>query len=118
MFEALLKNLVDTTPGGMAAIVMDLSGIALESYSKEGAAVDVSVIGAEFSVVVGSVRRAAEMLESGEPSEMSIQTEKLGLVLRPLSGNYFLALATDPDVNLGKAKYLARIVGPQIAAQL
>ena len=38
---------------------MDFEGIAVESYSKPDAAFDITTIGAEFSVVLKSIQRAA-----------------------------------------------------------
>ncbi len=69
MFQEALKDIVERTDGGIAGLVMDSSGIALDTYTKEGAPFDINTIGIEFSVVIGSIKRAAEMLawvEAGE----------------------------------------------------
>ena len=52
MFEALLKDVVESTDGGVSSLVMDLDGIALDSYSKPGATFDIKTIGVELSVVL------------------------------------------------------------------
>ena len=41
MFREALKELVEKTDGGLAGLVMDNEGIALESYSREGSAFEV-----------------------------------------------------------------------------
>ena len=36
MFQAVLKEVVEGTEGGLATLLMDFEGIAVESYSKPG----------------------------------------------------------------------------------
>jgi predicted regulator of Ras-like GTPase activity (Roadblock/LC7/MglB family) len=118
MFQPILQKLVQDTPAGLAAVVMDMAGIALESFAVDGAPLDAAVVGAEFSVIMKAIANAASMLEAGQTAEVAVQTTKFSLVLRPLSESYYLALAAGPETNLGKAKYLARLTAPAIASQL
>src|SRR5579859_2461854 len=106
MFKEALRDIVDKTDGGLAGLLMDSSGIALESYSRDGAPFDITTIGVEFSVVVGSIKRATEMLEAGAAREVAIGTEKMITLIRMLSDSYFLAVALRPDGNLGKGRFL------------
>jgi predicted regulator of Ras-like GTPase activity (Roadblock/LC7/MglB family) len=118
MFKEALQEMVEKTEGGMAGLLMDSSGIALESYSKEDAAFDITTIGIEFSVVVGSIKRATEMLEAGAAHEVAIGTEKMITLIRMLSDTYFLALAMKPDGNFGKGRFLMRTAAPKLLAEL
>jgi predicted regulator of Ras-like GTPase activity (Roadblock/LC7/MglB family) len=118
MFLEQLRDIVDKTDGGIASLLMDSSGIALESYSKEGAPFDITTIGIEFSVVVGSIKRAAEMLEAGSAREVSIGTDKMITLIRMLNDTYFLALAMLPEGNLGKGRFLMRTAAPKLLADL
>jgi predicted regulator of Ras-like GTPase activity (Roadblock/LC7/MglB family) len=118
MFKEALRELVDRTDGGIAGLLMDSSGIALESYAKEGAPFDITTVGVEFSVVVGSIRRATEMLEAGEAHEVAVATDKMITLIRMLSDNYFLALAITPEGNFGKGRYLMRTAAPKLLAEL
>ena len=52
MFKEALERAVTGTDGGIAGLLMDFEGIPLESYAKDGAALDIEVVGAEVSVVV------------------------------------------------------------------
>lgn len=56
MFKEALQEIVDNTEGGLAGLVMDMSGIPLDSYAKDGS--DISTVGAEFSVVLGQISTA------------------------------------------------------------
>lgn len=118
MFRETLRDMVERTEGGIAGLVMDSNGIPLDTYSKDGAAFDINNIGVEFSVVLGSIRRAAQMLEAGDAREIAIGTDRVTTLIRVLDDTYFLALALDPGGNLGKGRYLMRTAAPKLQAEL
>jgi predicted regulator of Ras-like GTPase activity (Roadblock/LC7/MglB family) len=117
MFREALRNIVENTDGGVAGLIMDSEGISVEAYAKDSS-LDITTIGIEFGVVLGSIRRAAESLEAGQPREVAIATDKMVTLIRTLGDNYFLALALRPEGNLGKGRYLMRTVAPTLLAEL
>lgn len=118
MFEALLKDVVEATEGGVSSLVMDLDGIALESYSPPEAAFDIKTIGIELSVVLKSVRHAADMLGAGETREMAIVADSVTTLVRLINQNYFIALSLEPGGNVGKGRYLLRTRAGELAEEL
>ncbi len=118
MFQDALREIVDKTEGGLAGLIMDSEGIAVETYARAGAPFDITTIGIEFGVVLGSIKRAAESLEAGRTSEVAINTDKIVTIIRTLNDNYFLAIALRPDGNLGKGRYLMRTAAPKLLAEL
>ncbi|HTN89137.1 MAG TPA: hypothetical protein VL242_35910 [Sorangium sp.] len=118
MFQAVLKEVVENTEGGIATLLMDFEGIAVDSYSKPGAAFDITTIGAEFSVVLKSIQRAAEMLDAGNAAEIAIQAEKVTTLIRVVNSSYFVAFSMTPDANIGKARYLLRTRVPALLKEL
>lgn len=118
MFKETLRELVENTEGGLAGLLMDSSGITLEAYAKDDAPFDINAIGIEFGVVIGQIKRAAEMLEAGSANEIAVGTEKLITVIRLLGDTYFLALAMSPGGNFGKGRYLMRTAAPKLMAEL
>jgi predicted regulator of Ras-like GTPase activity (Roadblock/LC7/MglB family) len=118
MFRDALKEIVDKTDGGIAGLIMDSEGIALEIYAREGAALDINTVGIEFGVVLGSIQRAAESLDAGKAQEVAIGTDKMITLIRTLGDSYFLAFAMRPDGNFGKARYMMRTVAPRLLAEL
>jgi predicted regulator of Ras-like GTPase activity (Roadblock/LC7/MglB family) len=118
MFKEALRDIVERTDGGIAGLLMDSSGIALETYTKESSPFDVNNVGVEFGVVLGSIKRAAEMLEAGTTQEIAINTEKLVTIIRLLGDSYFLALTLKPEGNFGKGRFLMRTAAPKLLAEL
>ena len=82
-----------------------------------GAPFDITTIGAEFSVVLKSIQRAAEMLEAGETAEVAIQAEKMTTLIRVVN-DYLLRRVLDaPDANIGKARYMLRTRVPTLCCK-
>lgn len=117
MFKDALQDIVEKTEGGIAGLLMDSSGIAIESYAKDGAPFDISVIGVEYGVLIGTIKKATQLLEAGETKEIAIATDKFITILRPL-GEYFVALAIEPGGNFGKGRFLVRNAAPKFLAEL
>jgi predicted regulator of Ras-like GTPase activity (Roadblock/LC7/MglB family) len=118
MFKEALQGVVDGTQGGLAGLVMDFEGIPLEVYLKDEAGVDMETIGAEVSVIVKAIQRATQMLEAGDTQEVAFKSEKLVTLIRVINQNYFLAMTLVPDGNLGKARFLMRVVAPKLQREL
>lgn len=118
MFQAVLKDVVENTEGGLATLLMDFEGIAVDSYSKPGSTFDITTIGAEYSVVLKSIQKAAQMLEAGETREVSIQADKVITLIRVINDAYFVAFSMTPEANIGKARYLLRTRVPILLKEL
>jgi predicted regulator of Ras-like GTPase activity (Roadblock/LC7/MglB family) len=118
VFTELLKKVVDNVDGGIAAVVMGLDGIPVETYVKHDDRVDVNTVAMEFSFIISQVRKAGDSLAVGSLEELSIRAQRLTLICRMLSPQYFVAIALAPEGNFGKCRYLVRMTTPQLAAQL
>jgi predicted regulator of Ras-like GTPase activity (Roadblock/LC7/MglB family) len=118
LFADTLKKVVDNVDGGIAAVVMGLDGIPVETYTKQPDRVDVNTVAMEFSFIVGQVRKAGESLAVGSLEELSVRAQRLVLVCRMISPQYFVAVVLAPEGNFGKARYLCRMAQPALSAQL
>jgi predicted regulator of Ras-like GTPase activity (Roadblock/LC7/MglB family) len=117
LFKQSLQKIVDNVEGGRAGLIMGFDGIAVDSYTREDK-LDVNTVGMEFSFILTQVRKAAELLEVGDVQEIAIKAEKLTIIIRVLSKDYFLAIALGPDGNYGKGRYLMRVVAPSMQSEL
>jgi predicted regulator of Ras-like GTPase activity (Roadblock/LC7/MglB family) len=118
MFKEALRDVVEGTEGGMAGLLMGFDGIAVESYTKSDAGVDIQTLGMELSVVLKDVRRAVEQLQAGSAREIAIQAEKVTTLVRLLNPDYFIALTLLPDGNFGKGRFLLRLAAPKLLSNL
>lgn len=118
MFQGVLKDVVDSADGGVASLVMDLDGIALDSYSRPDADFDINNIGIELSVVIKQVIQANSMLDAGMTAEVAIVADSLTTLVRMVTDHYFVALSLEPKGNVGKARYVLRTRVPKMKAEL
>lgn len=118
MFKESLQRIVDNVDGGLAGLLMGFDGIPVESYTRDPATMDIQTVGMEFSYILTQVRKAAEALEIGNVQEIAIRAEKLSVIIRVLTPEYFLALALSESGNFGKGRYLLRITAPKLQAEL
>ncbi|MFO0673587.1 MAG: roadblock/LC7 domain-containing protein [Polyangiaceae bacterium] len=118
MFKDLLRDIVEKTDGGIAGLLMDASGIPVDSYAVADAPFDIGTVGAELSVVLKQIAKASEMLEAGSAQEISVNTEKMITVIRAVNHEYYLALALYPTGNFGKGRFLMRTAVPKLLPEL
>ena len=118
MFTETLKKVVDNVDGGMAAVVMGLDGIPVETYIKAADRIDVTTVAMEFSFILTQVRKAGDSLAVGSLEELSVKAQRLTLVCRMISPQYFVAIAMAPEGNFGKCRYLVRMATPALSAAL
>jgi predicted regulator of Ras-like GTPase activity (Roadblock/LC7/MglB family) len=118
VFAETLKRVVDNVDGGIAAVVMGLDGIPVETYIRHKDRLDVTTVAMEFSFILTQVRKAGDSLQVGSLEELSVRAQRLVLVCRMISPQYFVAIAMSPEGNFGKARYLARVSVPTLAAAL
>ena len=118
MFAEQLRKIVDHIDGGIAAVVMGLDGIPVETYVRQRDTLDVTTVGMEFSYIIGQVRKAGDSLQVGGLEELAVKAQRLVLVCRMISPQYFVAVALSPEGNFGKARFLARMAQPSLQAAL
>jgi len=97
------NNLKDSK--GIALVGMD--GIVVEEHKKDPN-LDFQSLGAEYSSVMREVQRVNSSLQVGDLKEVSVLTDKVIVISRQLSKEYFLVLVVEPEGNLGKGRFLIR----------
>ncbi len=118
MFKEVLQEVVDGTEGGIAGVLMGYDGITVDHYTGNSASFDVESVGMEYSVVLKNIANAARMLEAGTTNEVSVKTDRLTTLIRPLTEDYFVAVTLHPDGNLGRARFLLRTRASKILENL
>ena len=118
MFAETLRKVVDNVDGGIAAVIMGLDGIPVDSYVRQSDRLDVNTVAMEFSFILTQIKKAGESLQVGGLEELVVRAQRLVLICRMISPQYFVAVAIAPEGNFGKARYLARLAMPALVAQL
>lgn len=118
MFKDALRDVVERTEGSIAGLLMGFDGIPVEHYLRDGVTLDVEGIGMEYSVVLPHISAAAEQLDVGSAREISIQAERQTMLIRMVNDEYFVAVTLEPHGNLGKARYLLRMLTPKLLEEL
>jgi predicted regulator of Ras-like GTPase activity (Roadblock/LC7/MglB family) len=116
-FREHLERICSKAEGTVAASIMGFDGIAVDTYERSDASVDVSSMLVEYANILNQVRTAAGVLQSGTVRELIISTDKLTTISRPLTADYFLVLALAPDANWGKARFMMRVTAPEVQAE-
>jgi predicted regulator of Ras-like GTPase activity (Roadblock/LC7/MglB family) len=118
MFKDVLRELVEGTDGAIASLLMGFDGITVDSYNRDGSALNVETVGSEYSVVLGQIKQAASMLDLGTTQEVAVQAENMITVIRLLNDEYFVAMALSPPGSLGRARYLLRVQANKLLERL
>ena len=63
-------------------------------------------------------RQVMDDLEVGGLREVVVRADNLVVLVYVLNSEYFLACAIKPEANTGKARYLLRLMAPQIQSEL
>jgi predicted regulator of Ras-like GTPase activity (Roadblock/LC7/MglB family) len=119
-FAEQLESIVRAVDGAVAATIMGVDGIPVQAYEAEAGAdgVDLSSLLVEYSSLIPQVQRSAQMFAAGELEELSITSERLVTIIRPVTPEYFLALAMRTSAVSGKGRYLLRVHAPKLAPLL
>jgi len=106
MFKSILEKVVTSCSGGVGAVLMGYDGIAIDQYVIEDVSLDLNLVAIEYSNVTKEIRKAAEVLETGDLQEVSIKTEQYFVIIFALTKEYFIALTIRRDGNYGQGRYL------------
>lgn len=119
-FRESIEKLLNGIEGAVSCALMGFDGITVDISSKEAAAggPDIQTLSMEFAHLIAQARRTLESVEAGALEEFTLRTDKVTLVVRLLTPEYFLACAILPTGNLGRARYLMRLSAPALRADL
>ncbi len=119
-FRESIVKLLDSIDGGVACVLMGFDGITVDTYSRPDvdAGIDIQTLSMEFAHLIAQARRTLDSVDAGTLEEFTLRTDKLTLVVRLLTPEYFLACAILPAASLGRARYLMRLTAPGLRADL
>jgi predicted regulator of Ras-like GTPase activity (Roadblock/LC7/MglB family) len=108
-FSDTLGSLAKRIEGAVAAIILGIDGIPIERYTTTlEPGLDIEMIATELTTLLRRGMHTATDTALGDLREMVIGTERLTILLRPITPDYFLMLAVLPGGNVGRARYELR----------
>lgn len=118
-FVDSLRTIVRSVDGAIAASIMGVDGIPVQQYEAEGENdVDIPSLLVEYSALIPQVQRSAQMFAAGGLEELSIKSERLVTIIRPVTSEYYLCLALRSTSSSGKGRYMLRVHAPKLAGEL
>ncbi len=120
-FRDELQHLVEDVDGAVAASVMGMDGIAIdtvEAADDRVPEVDIQTLLVEYNSILGQLMQAGEVLETGHLDELTVATERLITLTRRMSDEYYAVLAIVPSALLGRARYRLRLTASRLCAEL
>lgn len=118
MFAEIINRFFTEVPGVRSVTVMGFDGIAIETRDAVDADGTENASAIEVAAVTSQLRRAAEGLGAGEVKEITLETDGMTTLLRPLTIEYCLVVSLAPGGLTGKARYIMRTAAPKITAEL
>ncbi|MFN3740805.1 MAG: roadblock/LC7 domain-containing protein [Thermodesulfovibrionales bacterium] len=116
-FSEILKDVVTKVEGSVGAFIIASDGIPIDAYIQKDN-IDQSALSAEFSAILKTMNFALENLQLGNMDEFSVATERYKIILRKITPEYYLILVTEPDGNIGKARFFLKITAPKIQKEI
>jgi predicted regulator of Ras-like GTPase activity (Roadblock/LC7/MglB family) len=109
LFKQALTEILERTEGATGALIMGMDGIAVERlFLPEAADANMDVAAAEVTSLVRYALRAGSNTGLGGLQELIVNFERVRILARMFSPEYFIVLALRPDGNLGRGRYELR----------
>jgi predicted regulator of Ras-like GTPase activity (Roadblock/LC7/MglB family) len=118
--DEILQKIVETSPAAKGAILMGFDGIAVTQYVAPEFAddMDIESMAMEFSFRFLELRDAANSLEMGQISDITLKAEYGTVLVRVLSEEYFVAVLLASPGHMGKGRWVLRSQSRHLHAEL
>ncbi|PRP96495.1 hypothetical protein ENSA5_35710 [Enhygromyxa salina] len=116
--DEILRKIVEGTPGAKGAILMGFDGIAVEQWLQPDSDTDIESMAMEFSFRFLELRDAANSLEMGTISDITLKAEYGTVLVRVLSQEYFVTVLLENAAHMGKGRWMLRSQAKALSADL
>jgi predicted regulator of Ras-like GTPase activity (Roadblock/LC7/MglB family) len=104
MFQNILRELVERTPGTLWAMIVGSDGVPLEVRPGEGP-LDADLLAAEYATLFRTCKRTTGQTAGGDLEGAVLTASNARVVLHSLTQDYFLLLCLQPFAPAGKAVF-------------
>lgn len=119
-FRDELTRVCESVEGGVLCTLMSFDGIPVDTFEREeeSARLNAQTLLAEIANAANQLNTALVNGGFGAAGEFTVNLKECAVVIRPITHEYFIALALAQGGNFGKARYLLRIAAPVLQEQL
>lgn len=115
-FLNVLRDTVEKVDGAVSAMIMGADGVFVEGYANEDI-LSHEEFGAESAVMLNNINNALNSFSFGDAKEVSIVSEKYGLIMRQINPEYYFAIVLRHDGNYGKGRFVLKTVISKIEGE-
>jgi predicted regulator of Ras-like GTPase activity (Roadblock/LC7/MglB family) len=104
MFLETLKEIADRFQNVHAVFLMGMDGLPVEKIVRDDA-FNIDALTAEFTTVLKVTNASAGEVNAGPVDEILVLSDKMILLTKSITVDYFLLLVLPADGNLGRARF-------------
>jgi predicted regulator of Ras-like GTPase activity (Roadblock/LC7/MglB family) len=104
MFLETLKDIADRFQNIYCIFLMGMDGLPVEKIVRNHD-FSIDALTAEFTTVLKITNSSAAEIEAGVVDEILVMSEKMILLTKSITSEYFLLLVLPPDGNMGRARF-------------
>ncbi len=114
IFDDLLRDLVTSVPGGIAATIMGKDGLPVRSFGEDRPPFDIQTAGIEIGPLFFGIVR----MQTGTPKEMVVTTDQVTIICCGITDDFFICLLVDRNGNPWKGRFKAQMLAPKLRSEL
>jgi predicted regulator of Ras-like GTPase activity (Roadblock/LC7/MglB family) len=104
MFEQILREIAGKMEEVRCILVAGNDGIPIEKVILDQT-LNIELLLAEFSTILRNTAQTAQEIEAGRLEEIIILSDRMILLVKAITQEYFLMMILPHDGNLGRARY-------------
>ena len=121
MFDAILRELLNSTPGAIGAVFLDREGEAVQFWSERVFEIGpdgLKAVGAYQGIYLAELQRICTRIAAGKPERFTIEFENVRILSCDLKDGYYLVLIADRSANDGVAWHHLRSCRQRLLAEI
>ncbi len=111
--EKRIEEILNRESSVSAALIIDKDGIVIADRTKNERS-KAHELAIEYVTAMKQILKVTDILNLGKLEEVLISTASSIIVIRLITRDYYLILITQTEGNIGKAKYLAKLVSEKL----
>ena len=121
MFDSILRELLQSTPGALGAVFLDREGEAVQFWSERVFDIgpdSLRAIGAYQGIYLAELQRICTRIEAGRPERFTIEFADSKIISWDLKEGYYLVVVLDRTANEGVAWHHLRSCRHRLLAEI